>query len=97
MFWLPRVRGDYPEYSSYTRNGCIQYPDGISEADAATTHAGLDALRALETEAPELERLEGLLDHFNIFKTIGFVSDDRTKNRERLKITKTDPNHGDGR
>ena len=48
----------------------------MSESDAATTQADLEALRALETDAPELERLEGLLHHFNIFETIGFVNDE---------------------
>ena len=41
----------------------------MSEPDAASTQAALDALRALEEDAPELERIEGLLDRFNVFET----------------------------
>ncbi len=33
----------------------------------------LEALRALQTDASELERIEALLNRFNVFETIGFV------------------------
>ncbi len=45
----------------------------MSEPYAAPSQADLDALKALEADAPELERLEDLLDRFNVFEAIGFV------------------------
>ncbi len=34
----------------------------------------LEALQALQADATELECIESLLDHFNVFETIGFVN-----------------------
>jgi hypothetical protein len=49
----------------------------MSESEAASTQADLDALKALEADALELERIETLLDRFNAFETIaGFDKDE---------------------
>lgn len=49
----------------------MQYPDGIGEPEAAPAQADLEALRALRADVSELERIEGLLDRFNVFGTVG--------------------------
>ncbi len=36
----------------------------------------LGALKALRADAPELERIEALLDRFNVFEAIGFDKDE---------------------
>ena len=48
----------------------MQYPDAMSERESVPTQADLEALEALQADAPELERIEGLLDRFNAFETI---------------------------
>ncbi len=42
----------------------------MSESEAASTRADLDALKALQADASELERIENLLDRFNAFEAI---------------------------
>jgi hypothetical protein len=44
----------------------------MSEPYAAPSQADLDALKALEADVPELERIEDLLCLFNVFEAIGF-------------------------
>jgi hypothetical protein len=53
----------------------------MSEAEAASTKADLDALRALQADASELERIERLLDRFNVFETIEFTRDELMHSR----------------
>ena len=48
----------------------------MSESETASTKAAIEALKALEADASALERIEKLLDRFNIFETIGFISDE---------------------
>ena len=49
----------------------------MSESEASSTQTGLEALKALETDASELERIENLLDRFNAYETIvGFDKDE---------------------
>jgi len=49
----------------------------MSESHAASTQSDLDALVALQADASELERLEGLLGRFNAFEaTVGFDKDE---------------------
>ena len=38
--------------------------------------ADLEALEALQADASELERIEELLDRFNVFEAIGFVDNE---------------------
>ncbi len=54
----------------------MEYPDAMSEPEAASNQADLEALKALEADASELERLETLLDRYNVFETIGFIKDE---------------------
>jgi hypothetical protein len=44
----------------------------MSESET-TSAADLEALKALQADASELERIEELLDRFNVFEVIGFV------------------------
>lgn len=48
----------------------------MREPEAAATEADLRALRALEDDASELQRIGKLPDRFNVFETIGFVKDE---------------------
>ena len=48
----------------------------MTESEAGSTQADLEALKALEADAPELERIESLLDRFNVFETINFINDE---------------------
>jgi hypothetical protein len=52
------------------------YPDGMSESESTSTAADLEALEALQADAQELERIEVLIDRYNVFETIGFVDDE---------------------
>ena len=45
----------------------------MNESEAASTEADPAALKALQADASELERIKGLLDRFNVFEAIGFV------------------------
>ena len=47
----------------------MQYPNDMSESEAASTEADLEALRALQADALDLERIESMLDRFNVFET----------------------------
>jgi len=39
----------------------VQYPDAMSDSEAGSTKADLEALEALQADASELERIEELL------------------------------------
>jgi hypothetical protein len=54
----------------------MEYPDDMSESDTASTAADLEALRALQVDGSDLERIEELLDRYNVFEAIGFVDDE---------------------
>ena len=54
----------------------MEYPGDMSESETTSTVAGLEALEALQADASELERIEGLLDRFNVFEAIGFVDNE---------------------
>jgi hypothetical protein len=45
----------------------------MSEPQTTSIQADLEALQALQADASELERIETLLDRFNVFEAIGFV------------------------
>ncbi len=68
----------------------------MSESEAASTQADLDALKALEADASELERIEGLLDRFNIFEVIGFVGQEVAHSRFLAFLLDPKQNHGLG-
>lgn len=55
----------------------------MSESEAASTESDLEALRALQADAYKLERIETLLDRFNIFETIGFIGQEVMHSRNR--------------
>ncbi len=44
----------------------------MSEPESVQSQADLETFEALRADVPELERLEGLLDRFNVFEAIGF-------------------------
>ncbi len=44
-------------------------------SEPTSTQADFEALKALQADAQELERIEGLPDRFNLFQAIGLVSD----------------------
>ncbi len=50
-------------------------------SESASTQADFEALKALQADAPELERIENLLDRFNVFETIGFVGQEVMRSR----------------
>jgi hypothetical protein len=47
----------------------MECPDDMSESDTASTDADLEALRALQADASELERIEELLSSLGIGNT----------------------------
>ncbi len=47
----------------------------MSEPEVASTEADLAALTALQEDVSELERIEALLDRFNVFEAIGLIND----------------------
>jgi hypothetical protein len=47
----------------------MEYPDDMSESDTASTAADLEALRALQADASDLERIEELLSSLGIGNT----------------------------
>jgi hypothetical protein len=42
----------------------MEYPDDMSESDTASSAADLEALRALQADASERERMEELLERY---------------------------------
>ncbi len=55
--------------------------EDMSESEATSAQADLAALKALQADAPELERIESLLDRFNVFETIGFITKETAHSR----------------
>ena len=53
----------------------------MSESEAASTRADLEALRALQADASELERIASLLDRFNVFEAIGLTKQETMHSR----------------
>jgi hypothetical protein len=47
----------------------MEYPDDMSKSDTASTAADLEALRALQADASELERIEELLSSLGVGST----------------------------
>ena len=68
----------------------------MSEPEAASTQADLDALKALEADASELGRIEDLLDRFNVFETIGFVGQELMHSRFLAFLLDPRQKHGLG-
>ena len=56
----------------------------------------LDALKALQADASELERIESLLDRFNVFEAIGFVGQEVMHSRFLAFLLDPKQNHGLG-
>ncbi len=56
----------------------------------------LEALRALQTDASELERIEALLNRFNVFETIGFVDQELMHSNFLASLLDPRQNHGLG-
>jgi hypothetical protein len=56
----------------------------------------LKALRALQADASELERIQSLLNRFNVFETIGFVSQELMHSRFLAFLLDPRQNHGLG-
>ncbi len=50
--------------------------EAMGGTEANSKRSDLEALGALQADAPELDRIEALLDRFNVFETIGFVTDE---------------------
>jgi hypothetical protein len=65
----------------------------MSESEAASTQADLAALRALQADASELERIEALLDRFNVFEAIGFVGQEVNHSRFLAFLLNPKQNH----
>ena len=68
----------------------------MSDSEAASTKADLEALKALEANAAELERIETLLDRFNVFEAIGFVGQEVKHSRFLAFLLDPKQNHGLG-
>ncbi len=56
----------------------------------------LEALRALEADASELECIEALLNRFNVFETIGFVDQELMHSNFLASLLDPRQNHGLG-
>ncbi len=56
----------------------------------------LEALRALEADASELERIEGLSNRFNVFETIGFINQELMHSNFLAFLLDPRQNHGLG-
>ncbi len=68
----------------------------MSEPKAASTQTALDALRALQADTSELERIENLLDRFNVFESIGFIGREVMHSRFLAFLLEPAQNHGLG-
>jgi hypothetical protein len=62
----------------------------------ASGNADLDALEALQADAQGLERIEALLDRFNVFETVGFVNQELMHSRLLAYFLDPHQNHGLG-
>ena len=68
----------------------------MSESETTSTGADLQALETLRADARELERIEGLLDRFNVFEAIGFVGQEIKHSRFLAFLLDPGQNHGLG-
>jgi hypothetical protein len=66
----------------------------MGESEAASTKVDLEALRALQADALKLERLEYLLDQFNVFETTGFIGQELMHSRSLAFLLDPKQNHG---
>src|SRR5215203_7509735 len=73
----------------------MEYPDDMSDSETIST-ADLEALRALQADASELERVEELLGRFNVFETIGFTNQELMHSRFLAFLLDPKRNHGLG-
>ena len=71
----------------------------MSESETASTESDFEALEALQEDASELERIQNLLDQFNMFETIGFIGQEVMHSRFLAFLLDPKQNHGlgDGR
>jgi PD-(D/E)XK nuclease superfamily len=72
----------------------MEYPDDMSESDTASTAADLEALEALQADASGLERIEELLDRYNIFEAIGFTNQEIMHSRFLAFLLDPKRDHG---
>jgi PD-(D/E)XK nuclease superfamily len=63
-------------------------------SDTEAKRLDLKALEALQEDERELERIENLLDRFNVFELVGFVNDEMTHSDFLAFLL--DPNRNDG-
>ena len=68
----------------------------MSEYETASTESDFDALEALQEDASELERIQNLLDQFNMFETIGFIGQEVMHSRFLAFLLDPKQNHGLG-
>src|SRR5215212_9398812 len=68
----------------------------MSDSETTSTAADLEALRALQADAAELERIEELLDQFNVFEAIGFVNQEVKHSHFLAFLLDPRQNHGIG-
>jgi PD-(D/E)XK nuclease superfamily len=66
----------------------------VDTTDPGSDRLDLEALRALEHDALELERLERLLDRFNVFEAIGFVEQEVKHSHFLAFLLDPNQNHG---
>jgi len=71
----------------------------MSESETASTESDFEALEALQEDASELERIQNLLDQFNMFETTGFIGQEAMHSRFLALVLDPKQNHGlgDGR
>jgi GNAT superfamily N-acetyltransferase len=74
----------------------VQYSDGMSKFESAYIKTDFEAIRALEADASELERIEVLLDRFNVFETIGFITKETAHSRFLAFLLDPRQKHGLG-
>ena len=72
--------------------------EGLQEASANDANSPVDvkALEALVVDNPDLERLEALLDQFNIFEAIGAVRQEVRHSDFLAFLLNPQQNHGLG-
>jgi hypothetical protein len=68
----------------------------MKEAGFSERRVNLEALQALQADAVELERIVNLLDRFNVFESIGFVSQELMHSRFLSFLLDPRQNHGFG-
>jgi hypothetical protein len=68
----------------------------MSESETASTESDFEALEALQEDASELERIQNLLDQFNMSETIGFIGQEVMHSRFLAFLLDPKQNHGLG-